>query len=310
MFRFLIFLLAFLSTAALCEAKTFSDMFGRVRYTDGVIQATLGSLDYQQGTIDLKDAQASLTTTSSYYFLGAEDTAKITRYVWHWSDDVNRHILGMFQTASFSPVDANTWYSTILYEPGFVSKSVISAIDKDTSLKTLALKAARYSSSASEADQPTHIVGWATLPKYNPKNNSLYWAVEADVGDGANSSHRLYHYLCLFGRTGTLYLFINSDRNQSFGALNAISNFINQVRFTEGQTYLDHVKGDPIALQGILGLKSAGDYQLGSSLFGPVQGSTDLLSRIAVLLLATGSTLIVLAFKAWIRQTFMRNRFG
>jgi len=310
MYRFLICMLAFLPAAALCEAKTFHDMFGRVRYSDSDVQATLESLDFQQGTIPLKEAQASLTTTPHYYFLNAKDSAKITKYIWHLSNDVNRRILGMFQTASFSPVDTNTWYSAIRYEPGYVGQSVISDIDTDASLKTLTSKVARYSTTSHQAEESMRIVGWATLPKYNPKNNSLYWAVEAEVGDGAKTTRQLYHYLCLFGRSGTLYLFINSEKSKSFGAQAAISNFISQVKFDEGQTYLDHVNGDPVATHGILGLTSATYSASGSSPFGAIRGWEDLITRMAVLCMAVGSTLIVLAFKAWIRQTLAFRRIG
>lgn len=294
MLRFSVFFLTFISLSISSEAKTFQQMFGNVRYDDRRVQSVLESLDFQQGAIALPEVSATLKTTSSFYFLNAQDMKTFYNSIGFWPDVKMGVEVGMFQSASVPPGHPDTIYSTIVYEPGYVSEAVISAIDNDESLKKMASRVSLYSASSSDSTKDAQFVGWGTAPKYDAKSHSLYWSVEAKVEDQGKSRQILFHFGSIFARKGTLYVCLISSKGQSSSAQRTLAKFIKQVTFSEGQSYADYVNGDVISMTGVRGLSSKVTGPEGSQTFSETL-STNGYTRIgSIALVAVASTAVVL----------------
>jgi uncharacterized membrane-anchored protein len=217
-----------------------------------------GSLDYQQGTLNILNGEVSVTTGDKLRFLGAEDAQKLLSE--GWGNPPDESTLGMILPADISPFDyENSWAVEIYFEEdGYVSDKDASKINYDKLLKDMQAETNDANAERVEAGyDKVELVGWAAQPRYDAATHKLYWAKEIEFND--DSEHTLNYNIRVLGRKGVLNLNVIASLEQLPEVEAALPGILQTVNFNQGSRYEDFNKStDKVAKYGIAALIAGG----------------------------------------------------
>ena len=247
--------------AALClfaaVAAVRADDDNAVHLSKDQILSLVSSLQWQTGTITLKDGLAKINLTPGFRFLGNADSRKILHDVWNNPDDPN--ILGMIFPKDKGPLDADNWAVLVSYEDnGYVKDDDASKINYTDLLKQMQQSAKDDNPErVKEGYSTLDIVGWAEAPRYDPATHKLYWAKDLKVG--GEDSDQLNYDIRVLGRRGVLVLSILGGMDQLKEINDAAPQILSMVDFQPGNTYAEFdPKIDKVAEYGLAGLIAGG----------------------------------------------------
>lgn len=157
-------------------------------FVDSVAQ----TLEYQTGTVTLKNNIATIVVPYGFKYLNGESSDMILTDIWGNppSEEENRS-LGMLLKADETPFMDSSFCINITYaEEGFIEDDDAKDIDYDELLETMQ-EDTEASNKYREAEgyERIELIGWASKPYYDEVNKKLHWAKELKFGDyeGANT---------------------------------------------------------------------------------------------------------------------------
>ena len=219
-------------------------------------EALVSALQFQTGTITLKDGLAKIDLKDGYRFLGADDARKVLHQVWDNPDDPT--VLGLMFPKDQGPLTPDGYAVTVSYEEnGYVKDDDADKINYDDLLKTMKQDVHDANTERVKEGYPTmELTGWAEPPRYDKATHKLYWAKQFSVGtDGA----ALNYDIRILGRRGTLVLSVLGDPAELPAINNDVPGILSMVDFQPGNTYAEFdPKIDKVAEYGLAGLIAGG----------------------------------------------------
>lgn len=253
--RIIAFALVLLAVAATSvSAKTFKELFPDVAFKTLDAQKLAESFDYQQGEIQLPQANAKLKVPDKFYFLNAADARRVIVEVWGNPPSTADDNLGMILTADKTPLE-DTWGAIITYDAdGYVSDEDASKLDYSEMLRTMQEGTRAANEERAKAGfEPVKLVGWASPPFYDQASHKLHWAKELQFGDESN--HTLNYSVRALGRHGVLAINFVAGIGELKGISAVIPDVMSIPEFKRGATYAEFQPGvDKVAAYGIGGL--------------------------------------------------------
>jgi uncharacterized membrane-anchored protein len=222
-------------------------------------QAIVSGLQWQTGTITLKDGLARINLAEGFRFLGADDARKVLHEVWSNPDDPN--VLGLLFPKDSGPLDDGGYAITVAYEDdGYVKDDDADTINYDDLLKKMQASVHDANDErVKEGYQPMELIGWAQPPHYDKATHKLYWAKQYKVGNEPGPGNVLNYDLRILGRHGTLVLTVLGDMQALPEINNDVPGILAMVDFQPGNTYAEFdPKIDKVAEYGLAGLIFAG----------------------------------------------------
>ena len=210
--------------------------------TDTTTTYTVGdsledALQYQTGTIELKNGLGTVRIPPGFQFLNGTDSRMVLRDFWGNPDDVS--VLGMIIPAGKGVVRDDSWAFIVTYdEIGFVEDDDAEDIDYEELLEIMKEEMVEGNEERVKAGyEKIGLIGWATPPSYNADKKILFWAKELKFGDAPENT--LNYNVRILGRKGVLVL--NAVGNMSqFKEINAqVPKVLDIVTFKKGNTYAD-----------------------------------------------------------------------
>ena len=221
------------------------------------VMKEIAALQWQTGTITLKDGLAKINLTPDFHFLGNADARKVLHDIWNNPDDPD--ILGMIFPADKGPLDDGNWAVLVSYEEsGYVKDNDASKINYDDLLKQMQQGAKDANPDRIKEGYPSlDIVGWAEPPRYDAAAHKLYWARELKIG--GEDSNELNYDIRILGRRGVLVLSVLGGMDQLQLINGDAPKILAMVDFQPGNTYGEFdPKIDKVAEYGLAGLIAGG----------------------------------------------------
>jgi uncharacterized membrane-anchored protein len=221
------------------------------------IAAMASSLQWQTGTIALKDGLAKIHLTNDFRFIGSDDARKVLHQIWNNPDDPD--LLGMIFPKDKGPLDDDGWAVLVNYEAnGYVKDDDAEKINYDDLLKNMQQSVKDADPDRVKQGYPSlNLVGWAAPPRYDKATHKLYWAKELKV-DGAPED-TLNYDIRILGRHGVLVLETISDMSQFPQIDQKTPEILSMVDFQPGNTYGEFdPKIDKVAEYGLATLIAGG----------------------------------------------------
>ena len=220
-------------------------------------EALVSTLQWQTGTITLKDGLAKIDLKDGYRFLAADDARKVLHQVWDNPDDPT--VLGLMFPKDQGPLTPDGYAITVSYEEnGYVKDDDADKINYDDLLKTMKQDVHDANTERVKEGYPTmELTGWAQPPHYDKAAHKLYWAKEYTVGSDGGGA--LNYDLRILGRKGTLVLTVLGDPAELPAINNDVPGILSMVDFQPGNTYAEFdPKIDKVAEYGLAGLIAGG----------------------------------------------------
>src|ERR1700677_2182078 len=195
------------------------------------------SLQWQTGTIDIKNGLAKIVLTDKFRYLDHDNAEKVLHDLWGNPPDPDQ--LGMIFPANVDPLDRDGWGVIVRSEDnGYVKDDDAATIDYTKLLKNMQEETHNSNDERAKEGYPTmELVGWATPPRYDKATHKLYWAKELSVqGD---ETHTLNYDVRILGRHGVLVLQALAGMNQYAQIDSAMPDVISMVDYKAGNTYAD-----------------------------------------------------------------------
>lgn len=227
------------------------------RPSPDALAAMAASLQWQTGTITLKDGLAKINLTPDFRFLGSDDARKVLHQMWNNPDDPG--LLGMIFPKDKGPLDDDGWAVLVNYEEnGYVKDDDAEKINYDDLLKTMQKDVQDADPDRVKQGYPSlDLVGWAAPPRYDKATHKLYWAKELKV-DGS-TENTLNYDIRILGRHGVLVLETISGMNEFPAIDQKTPEILAMVDFQPGNTYGDFdPKIDKVAEYGLATLIAGG----------------------------------------------------
>jgi uncharacterized membrane-anchored protein len=231
------------------------------------------SLNYQTGAVDLAGGLARLDLSPAFRYLNPDDAARLL--VEGWGNPTGDGTLGMIIPADISPMSAEGWGIIVTYsDEGHVDDADAATIDYTDLLKQMQEETAADSEArVAEGQTSIQLVGWAEPPRYDQAERKLYWAKELAFGE--EPMHTLNYNIRALGREGVLVLNAVAGMGQIDTVRAGMSQVLQQVGFTPGNTYADYdASTDKAAAYGFAALVAGG-----------LAAKTGLLAKLLALLL-------------------------
>lgn len=264
------------------------------------IEALQASLRPQTGSVAIPAADATLALGDAYYFLDAEDAAKVLVEGWGNPPSSVTGVLGMVFPKDKTFYD-DTWGAVITYVgDGYVSDADASTIDYAGLLTQLRQGEEQENQARVAEGYPRiNLVGWAQQPTYDGQKHNLIWAKELAFSD--SPEHTLNYDVRVLGRAGVLSMNIIDDMADLATVGAAATQLMNTASFNPGAQYADYREGvDKKAAYGVGGLIAGGAALA-------VAKKVGLLGILFLVLKKGGVFLLVGAGAAW---AWLRNRFN
>lgn len=211
------------------------------------------SFTYQEGTISLQNGIAEIAVPKGYKFLDAKQSAYVLTDLW---GNPPAEVLGLLFPKDVDPISTNFTYAVeITYsDEGYIEDDDAKDIDYNELLEGMQEDSAASNTERKKQGYPTmDIVGWASTPFYDGETKKLHWAKELKFeGEEVNT---LNYNIRVLGREG----FLNLNAIGTIDILplfkKDVTQILNSVAFTEGNTYADFNPDlDKVAAYGIGGL--------------------------------------------------------
>jgi uncharacterized membrane-anchored protein len=250
------------------------------------------TLNYQTGTVTIKDGLATLNLGQGFRYLGPDDAQRLL--VDAWGNPPGEKPLGMIVPAA-SPLSEEGWGVIISYqEDGYVKDDEAAKIDYDALLQEMQTGTREENAARTEAGYPAiELVGWAARPRYDAAAHKLFWAKELKFG--AFPENTLNYDVRVLGRRGVLSLNAVAAMSQLPAIERDMQQVLGFVEFNAGHRYGDYVRGDKVAAYGI-----------GALVAGKVAAKAGLLKILlgALVVLKKGAVVLVLAALAFAKRLF------
>jgi uncharacterized membrane-anchored protein len=220
-------------------------------------EALVSALQWQTGTITLKDGLAKIDLKDGFRFLGAADAQKVLHQVWDNPEDPT--VLGLLFPKDQGPLTPDGYAVTVSYEEnGYVKDDDADKIKYDDLLTTMKKDVHDANEERTKEGYPTmELTGWAEPPHYDKATHKLYWAKQFSVGSDGGGA--LNYDIRILGRRGTLVLSALSDPSGLAEINKDIPDILSMVDFQPGNTYAEFdPKIDKVAEYGLAGLIAGG----------------------------------------------------
>jgi uncharacterized membrane-anchored protein len=210
-------------------------------------------LQWQTGTITLRDGLAKIALQPGYRFLGGPDAEKVLHDL--WGNPPGAPPLGMIFPPNLGPLDRGGWGVLVEYEEGgHVNDDDASKINYDQLLTQMQAAVRNSNTERERLGYPAmELVGWAQQPHYDAVTHKLFWAKELrEIG---SSGSGLNYNIRVLGRKGVLVLNAIADMNELDEVAARMPQVMAMVDFQPGSTYADFdPRVDKVAKYGIAAL--------------------------------------------------------
>ena len=222
------------------------------------LEALEASLRPQTGSVAIPEADATLALGDAYYFLNAQDAARVLTEGWGNPPSSAQGVLGMVFPKDKSFLD-DTWGAVITWVgDGYVSDEDAGSIDYAALLEQLR-QGEEQDNRARVADgyAAINLVGWAQQPSYDNQKHNLIWAKELAFSDSPD--HTLNYDVRVLGRAGVLSMNIVAGMDDLQTVSADAAQLMNTASFNPGAAYGDYAEGvDKKAAYGVGGLIAGG----------------------------------------------------
>ena len=210
-------------------------------------------LQWQTGTITLRNGLAKIALAPGYRFIGGPDAEKVLHDL--WGNPPAPPTLGMIFPPDLGPLDRGGWGVLVEYEEGgHVNDGDAAKINYDDLLRQMQAAVRDSNAERERLGYPAmELVGWAQPPHYDAATHKLYWAKElreiGTPGSGLNYDIRI------LGRKGVLVLNAVADMSELAEVETRMPELMATVDFQPGSTYADFdPRVDKVAKYGIAAL--------------------------------------------------------
>ena len=209
-----------------------------IKWSKGPMKASLGSI-------------AKIDVPEGYLFADREGTQKFLELT-HNTPSGNE--LGLIVPQS----NQENWFMTFEFNDiGYVKDEEKDSLDAAKILESLRKNTENANVKRQEKGwKAFHVTGWHTQPFYDPQTNNLTWAINGAEDQGANPA--VNYSVRILGRRGTMSVDLVLDPNDVGATVPEFKALLNGFRFTEGNRYVDFVKGDNVASYGLTALIAGG----------------------------------------------------
>jgi uncharacterized membrane-anchored protein len=225
----------------------------------------IASLDFKQGAVPLKDANATINVGDGFHFLAAKDAQRVLEEA--WGNPPDDSVLGLLVPDADGLDSDHSWAVVVTYsDDGYVSDDDAREIDYSEVLEQMQDDTESVNPDRKEAGYPTmHLRGWAQPPMYDAAAKRLHWAKELQV-DGADAN-TLNYDIRVLGREGHLSLNAVADMDDLGRVKDGMQKVLPMATFNTGHQYADYKSGDKTAAYGLAALV-AGGVAAKAGLFG------------------------------------------
>jgi uncharacterized membrane-anchored protein len=230
------------------DQEALKELIAQSAFMDSVEHA----MNYQHGTVLLKNGIAKLNIPKGFKFLNAQQANFVVSDVW---GNPPQDVQGLLLPEKQKITDASNYAFIIEWdEMGFVKDDDADEIDYDELLKDMQTEINEGNEEREQAGyESIKLIGWASKPFYDKKHKILHWAKEIKFGE--NDVNTLNYNIRILGRKGVLILNAVSNISQLPLVNQDIKQVLTIVEFTEGNKYENFDSGiDTVAAVGIGGL--------------------------------------------------------
>ncbi|MCJ8164154.1 DUF2167 domain-containing protein [Pontibacter sp. E15-1] len=201
------------------------------------IQQIENSLQYQTGTISLKDGLAKIDVPKGFKFLDAEQAEYVLTEL--WGNPKTGTTLGMLVPEQYGVLDTNSWVFNVEFdEIGYVKDDDANDINYADLLETMQEETLEGNSErTAQGYEALTLVGWASKPYYDKEHKILHWAKEIKFGSAEENT--LNYNVRVLGRKGVLVLNAIAGMNSLPEVRENIATVTNSVGFETGHSYFD-----------------------------------------------------------------------
>lgn len=264
---------AFLATSA--SAQTAVEAEAGETETVNPAEAFVATLKFQDGTVNLPQAKATLKLPPSFRFLDAADAERVLSEF--WGNPPGSEAIGMLVPAAASLADsAASWAIVLQYDDdGYVSDTDAKDIDYNEMLADMKEEASAGNEERKQQGFGTvELVGWAETPRYDAAAHKLHWAKE--IAFEGEDAHTLNYDVRVLGRHGVLVMRAVAGIGQLASIKPGMGEAIAAVEFDQGARYADfNPDSDRTA-----------EYGLAALIAGGVAAKSGLLTKLLALLFA------------------------
>jgi uncharacterized membrane-anchored protein len=215
------------------------------------------SLHFQQGTIDLPEAGATLKVGEGFHYLASTDARRVLEEAWENPPDDS--VLGMLVPDDAGLDSEHSWAVVVTYsdEDGYVSDKDAKDIDYGELLKEMQESTESVNDERKDEGYPViHLKGWAQPPSYDAVSKRLHWAKELEVE--GRDGNALNYDIRVLGRKGYLRLEAVSSIEDLARVKAGMERVLPMAQFNEGNRYADYKAGDKTAAYGLAALVAGG----------------------------------------------------
>lgn len=296
-------LVALLTTQA--QALPYQQIFPNSSAFPEQAKSILETLDFQQGSIKLPDAKATLNVPKGFYYLSPADTRKVLVDVWGNPPAAAEGTLGMIFPVKYAPTEAEAWGSVVEYDAdGYVSDADAASIDYDELLQNIKDSVNENNTERQKQGfDAIHLIGWASPPRYDQPAHAMHWARDLVFGNDMTALHTLNYSVRVLGREGVFQFNFVAGLDQLKEIQAAIPTVTKLVEFDKGMAYTDYVDGDKMAAYGMAGMIAAGAGAKVAAKVGLLAVGLAFLKKIGfVLIIAAGAAM------RFFKGLFRRNK--
>lgn len=220
-------------------------------------QALVASLQFRDGEVAVKDAQARIRLSDEFRYLEAADARKVLEQL--WGNPPDDTVLGLVVPRGRGVLDEAGWAVVVTYsDEGYVSDEDAAKIDYSELLQEMKDETKDENAARKEAGYGgIELIGWAEPPHYDAAAKKLYWAKE--LAFEGSEGHTLNYDIRVLGRRGFVSLNAISRMEQLQDVQAGMQHLLPLVEFDQGARYADYdAKTDKVAAYGIAALIGGG----------------------------------------------------
>lgn len=211
------------------------------------------TLEFETGTIYLKDGIARLVVPEGYKYLNPEGSQSVLEDLW---GNPPEETLGMLFPEDMMPTSEVFTYAIDISfeEEGYIEDDDAEDIDYDELLESMQQDIRDANPARVEMGyEPMELVGWAAAPFYDATEKKLHWAKEITFGDAEINT--LNYNIRILGRKGFLTMNVIGDIDVLPMVNQDLDQVLASVEFEDGNKYSDFDPDiDEVAAYGIGGL--------------------------------------------------------
>jgi uncharacterized membrane-anchored protein len=214
--------------------------------------ASVASLNWQEGRMFLLKNKVQLRITSNFMYLASDQAKSVLKRLGNQNVD---HVLGLIAKKAEPNDDSGSWFIVVSYEnTGHISDEEASTLNYEKLLADIQQELAKQNETRQkEGIETVEFIGWAAPPKYDQTNHTLHWAKEIKFGN--SDSNTINYNFRILGRNGVLNLNTVADISQLRNIEAHSSEILDLASFTDGNRYDDFDANiDQVAEYGLAGL--------------------------------------------------------